>query len=146
MYFRSGLYFAQVKRYLDVFGNKNVKIFLFEEIVKSPVQVFFSICDFFEISTNFKPNFTHENPSIFPRSPSLQYFMRTKFDVVISKLRPHGLQKYIYPLKQRIPEWNKKIGYKPKMASQTERKLRQMYKNDVEKLSLLIGRDLSAWM
>ena len=146
MYFHSGLYFAQVKRYLDVFGSENVKIFLFDEIVNSPAQVFLGICNFLEISTNVTPNFTHENPSIYPRFPDLQNFMRTKVDSAIRKLRPRRLWKYAYPLTQQIIDLNKKLGHKPKMLPETERKLRQMYKEDVKRLSSLIGRDLADWM
>jgi hypothetical protein len=146
IYFRSGLYFAQVKRYPDVFGSKNVKIFLFEEIVNSPLQVFHEICDFLEISTTFTPNFTYENPSVLPRFATLQNLIRTNFDVAAGKLRHSRLHQPVRSLEKQLIEWNKKIGCKPNMLPQTEKKLRQMYQEDVKSLSSLIGRELSNWI
>lgn len=147
IYFRSGLYFAQVKRYLDVFGSENVKIFLFDEIVSSPAQVFLGICDFLEISTNFTPNFTHENPSVLPRFATLQNLIRINFDSAARKLCRGRLYKHVRSVERQLIEWNKKMGGKrPKMLPQTEQKLRQMYKEDVKRLSSLIGRDLADWM
>jgi hypothetical protein len=146
IYFRSGLYYVQVKRYFDIFGDKNVKIFLFEEIVNTPARVYLDLCNFLEISTDITPTFSHENSSILPRFVGLQYIVRTKFDKAVRKVRPQRFQKYIFPLKDRFFVWNKQIGYKPQMLSETEKKLRQMYKGDVEKLSSLINRDLSEWM
>ncbi|MFC1812830.1 sulfotransferase domain-containing protein, partial [Thermodesulfobacteriota bacterium] len=38
-YYHRGLYYEQVKRYLDVFGNENVIIFLFEDLADDSIRV-----------------------------------------------------------------------------------------------------------
>ena len=55
-----GLYSENVKRYLDIFGDKQVKILIFEDLIKNPKDQFKEILKFLEIeydveNLNFKP-------------------------------------------------------------------------------------------
>jgi len=61
MYFRSGLYYEQVKRYIDTFGEESVKIYLFEELVNRPTEVYRDVCYFLDITPKFVPNFIAYN-------------------------------------------------------------------------------------
>ncbi|GAH49419.1 unnamed protein product, partial [marine sediment metagenome] len=49
-----GFYYEQVKRYLDVFGKDNVKIFLFEDLKADTLQVITSIFEFLGVDTSIK--------------------------------------------------------------------------------------------
>jgi hypothetical protein len=138
IYFRSGFYFEQVKRYIDVFGRNNVNIYLFDDLIKSPEKIYSDLCNFLEVSNQFLPDYTHENPSRIPRFVPLQFSLRTKSSRLVNKL-PLGLQSWLF-------EFNKRIGLKPKIKPSTEERLRKLYGQGVQKLSEFIQKDLSNWM
>jgi len=52
MYFRSGLYFEQVKRYTDTFGRDLVEIYLFDELKNDPGKLYGKVCNFLGIANN----------------------------------------------------------------------------------------------
>jgi len=49
-----GLYFENVKRYLDTFGNENVKIVIFEDMIKNPKDQLKEILDFLGVNYDAK--------------------------------------------------------------------------------------------
>ena len=55
-YLKPGLYAAQVKRYLDIFGAERVKILIFEEYVRDTRQAVSEVLDF--IGVNGEPPVT----------------------------------------------------------------------------------------
>ena len=44
-----GMYYEQVKRYIDTFGKDNVKIVIFEEFVKNPQKIVQQLIDFLKV-------------------------------------------------------------------------------------------------
>jgi len=146
IYFRGGLYHEQVKRYIDVFGKDNILIFLFDDLVKDPDGTFRKVCEFLDVSTEVKIIFTRQNASIRPRFVNLQFFLRTKFTSLVLSGAPYVHIERRLKFLAALIDFNKRIGPKPILPMETEKKLRQMYKSDIEKLSDLIEMDLSSWM
>jgi hypothetical protein len=145
MYFQSGLYFEQVKRYLDIFGRENVKIYLFEDLIKNSSSIIKDLYGFLNVSTDFVPTFSHENKSKLPRFVGLQYLLRVSFYKVTGKF-PAGLRPLINRARGPMIDLNRRIGRAPHLSPKTEYTLCLKYKNDIEKLSDLIRMDLSSWI
>lgn len=79
MYFASGLYYAQVKRYIDLF-KKNVLLVKFENFTKDFNAEYGRVCDFLGIDA-CPPRHIPKNESSAVISPQVQFLLRklTKF-------------------------------------------------------------------
>ena len=62
-YFQRGLYFKQVKRYLDTFGKDNVLVFLFEELAGDAIGVAQKTFRFLGVDDTFVPIVKVHNPA-----------------------------------------------------------------------------------
>ncbi len=144
LYFRSGLYYQQVKRYLDTFEPELIQIYLFEDLKNNPSQVYKNICQFLGISNGFQPDFSVHNASRLPQFIRLQYLLR--WFCRLSERLPvplgESVRRYLFA-KMAL---NVRLGYKGTLSLTLKEKLRDAYKEDIVKLSELIQRDLSQWL
>jgi len=137
-YVKVGMYFNQVKAYLENFNN--VKVFLFEDLKKELFykELFnFIGVDYIKIETNKVYNF-----SGIPKIKSIQNLIRTDNflkKIIKSLISSSSKDKLLYHI-QRINL--RKI----EMKEETREYLKEIYKDDVYKLSDLIKRDLSFWI
>lgn len=74
MYFSSGLYFQQVRRYLNLF-KQNVSLIAFENLKNDFQQTYDQICNFLDIETNKIINIP-QNPSLSVYHQWIQFFAR----------------------------------------------------------------------
>jgi hypothetical protein len=139
-YYHRGLYYTQVKRYLDIFGNNNVLILLFEELVNDAVAVAQKVYRFLEVDDTFVPVIKVHNPAggilNIPRFwTDTGLFLKT-FQFVFSK-----------NLVRKIPHLFRNVGRKPPppIKPATAQILREKYYVDICRLEQMIGKDLSAW-
>jgi len=137
-YVKVGMYFNQVKAYLKNFNN--VKVFLFEDLKKELFykELFnFIGVDYIKIETNKVYNF-----SGIPKIKFIQNLIRTDNflkKIIKSLISSSSKDKLLYHI-QRINL--RKI----EMKEETREYLKEIYKDDVYKLSDLIKRDLSFWI
>jgi len=61
LYFHSGLYHAQVKRFLDTFGRERVHVQVFEEFILTPLEHMRRIFAFLEVDPKFQPHIEVHN-------------------------------------------------------------------------------------
>ncbi len=74
MYYRSGLYYGQVKNYLDYFGVNNL-ILKFEDFINQPEDNFKKVCDFLGICP-IEPKLKAHNISRSVYSSQMQFVLR----------------------------------------------------------------------
>lgn len=147
LYLERALYYHQVKRWLDVFGEDNVRVYIFEEFTKNQEKFYKDIFKFLGVDVNFTPNFTWSNEGGELRSGVLKnMFLFTK----TAKDRfPHIRKLLPVPLRAKIQRFlldiNVKKGGKIEMHSETRRKLEAFFMDDVHNLEKLLGRGISAW-
>lgn len=141
-YFNSGLYFEQIRRYLDVFGREQVKVCLFEDFVEQPEAVCRDICEFIGVSTDFTPQIDVHNEGRIPASIPLQYFLRTRADRFVRFLPRHARRRWI----KRWMERNVRKGRKPVQDPQLLSMLTARYRKNIIQLEDLLGLDLSRWL
>ncbi len=140
-----GFYYNQVKAYLKEFSR--VKIVLFDDFRKDPIGVCGDIFSFLGVNSSFditiKPK---RNVSGVPKNRIYKALLKAT------------------PLKGRIYRWLTNMGISDSaiqpiietirngalndfsMSPLTRRRLRNLYRSDIQKLSHLIDRDLSGWM
>jgi len=131
-----GLYCEKIKRYLDVFGQDQVRYYIFEEFVKDPKKTLKQILDFLNIKnplTNFKPEV--HRPSVMPRNRLAQSIIGNKIIRKMGKLLPGST---IFYLAERLT----KPANKPIIASEDRKFLQEFYREDIKKLENLVGLDM----
>ncbi len=137
-YCQRGLYYEQVKRYLDRFGADRVRVYLFDDLTKNQAQTFADVCRFLGIDDTFRPRLDPSNVSRLPRSVALQCRLRQLRDA--SPLPP---LRWVARAGMRL---NVQMGHeKRKLSPETRAWLRDYFHDDIQKLATLIGRDLTAW-
>ncbi len=143
-YLDRGLYYKQVKAYLDNFTE--VKIILFEEFKNNTEHILKEICYFLGVDPNFKfIKKTNQNASFLPKSIFVSRLIstesKTKFRLL--KLLPNHFRSTI---KEKLMLWNKSKNELAVMNLETEKLLRNYFREDLLMLQKLINRDLSHWI
>ncbi len=131
-------YTEQISRYYLEFGQENVKVVIFEEIIKQPEKVYGEIFEFLKVDSSFMPNFQSVNQNRNPRSHLLQLLFKKnpKISSIFSKIPGTGV---IY---QNI---NLPVSKRESMPDYIRRKLQKELLPEIEELSNLINKDLTHW-
>ena len=135
---QNGLYFEQVKRYLDIFGPNQIKILIFEEFVQDTWISVKEVLQFLDI--NHEPLTSVKkihNAFTLPRSKMASVIVKNKVLRKMGKtLIPiDGLSSLRKILTKETP--------KPKMTNEEKSILKEFYHNDVRKLEKLLNQKLS---
>jgi sulfotransferase family protein len=142
LYFTTGLYFEQVKRYIETFGRERIKIYLFEEFIKQPVTICQDVFRFLEVDDNFTPKMELHNEGRIPKSIALQFRLRQEL-ARRRKFIPHAWR---IKLVKHLMERNVRRGSKPQPDKQLMESLANRYRQNIQQLEMLLGRNFSAWI
>ena len=136
-----GLYSGQVKRYLQVFPARNVKIYLYEDYRRNPEETLADLFRFLSVDPSFQPDMTRRM-----MEPHVPQFVRAAYF-----LKRYGLWQRVKRWSPRFLERALRAAAFRKRASLTlgsedRRTLQAYYRDDILRLSGLLGRDLGAWL
>lgn len=143
-YFDRSLYHDQVKRYLDMFERSQVFVGLFDDLVREPGNFYSEVVGFLRVDRGFVPGFGRANTGVRVRSRGVDRFLREPpgWAIKAAGIIPVGLRRGIVGTMERA---NRRP--RPKLKEETRRELERRYREDIEKLSSLIGRDLQGlWL
>jgi len=142
-YTRRGRYYAQVKRYLDLFGSDQVRVWLYDDLNADPQKVLGEIHDFLGVErVALADPGKRENVTGLPRSALLQQLTQ----------RPNGLKslaKKLIPergrkaVMRRLRAWN---SVKPPPDYDQLAQLLLRFEDDIEQLAGLIRPDPRVWL
>jgi hypothetical protein len=146
VYYRDTVRFdEQVERYLDTFDRSRIKVILFDDFVNDVASVYADLLRFLEVDDTFQPTFERVNESRRPISPTFQAFVTRP---------PRPVARFI-PLLRRLPvahriraavmSANSREAERVPMSPELRARLTRELAPEVERLSALIGADLSAW-
>ncbi len=136
-FLEAGLYTAQVERFLNLFPHQRVRIYWYEEAWRDPSGLLRNLFEFLEVNPSFEADTTRK--SLERRSPrfGLAHYYLKKFGA--TALIPVAIRN---PLKTVAFRSGAAIRMDP-----ADRKfLIDYYASDIQRLSKLLGRDLSAWL
>lgn len=146
-YCHSGMYCAQVKRYLDLFGPENVRVRIFEEAVRDLPALCREMFEFIAVDPSFEPELAARNPSHVARFRALQRLLTSPPAVVrksYAKL-PGKLQLAIHEMLRKLYWSNMKEHRRPPLDPALESELRARFADDVAGLEKLLGKDLKQY-
>jgi hypothetical protein len=136
-----GLYYRQVKTYLEVFPRANIRIYLYEEAWSDPLVFLKRVFEDLNVNPEFRPDVSRRAlERRAPRSLTGHYL-----------LTKSGIAPRLKSLAPRAA-WDatRSLLFKSHgslhMCASDRRYLCDYYREDVRKLSLLLNRDLKAWL
>ncbi|MEJ2163891.1 MAG: glycosyltransferase [Desulfobacterales bacterium] len=142
LYYHSGLYSEQIKRYLDNFNKEQICFVIFEKFKASVKQEVSRVFAFLGVDDSIVPEFKIHNSGSTPYSAPLQFFIRQELH---RYLRPpydnaHPLCNQIIA---KLMELNTQSEKPQQMSESIRNILREGYIQDVHRTSELIDEDLS---
>jgi hypothetical protein len=139
-YLNSGLYFNQVKPYIDLFGS-NCRVYLFEEFNRSSENVLMDICDFLDINFDSEIRLKRENESKIPFSIKRQFYFQNDLRW---KLRKLGFSvSFSNRIINFLMNLNTSSKKPEKLDKATYATCRNFFEKDIADLGKLIGKDLN---
>ena len=133
----AGFYSKHIKRFQKIFSKNQIKITIFEEYVKNTVPTINSILSFLGIKESITFDVTSKGAYKVPRNFASQKLMNN------STFRKAA--KFVIPTvtRQKIGErFLVKESSRPPLKQNQRKRLTQIYQDDVENLSELLGRNL----
>jgi hypothetical protein len=139
LYFRSGLYHEQVKRYYDLFPKENIHLIVYESFRQNNLEYTNGIFEFLKIPTGHAINLEKQNITTTIKSAPLHFLLLDGFYPLMDK--------FFVPRKISAKIWNflmkrNKSGERPQqMKKETYTKVFNNYSKDISDLSTLTGID-----
>ncbi len=135
----------QVRRYFATFGRENVHVIVYDDFKRDTGSAYRATLRFLGVHLDFQPHFRviHSNRRV--RSMGLQEFLRHPPQVV----RRLGQAMLPLPLRRFVGScvFRLNVAYTPRppMNPKLRSRLQREFEPEVERLSALLNRDLSAW-
>lgn len=140
-YKKVGLYFEQVKTFLNTFSN--VKVILQEDLKTDTSRVLKELYSFLNVDPNFTTNTSIEhNPSGTPKN-SIAKFLLNRNSKVSVNLREFLKSVIPRTILEKVASYSLE---KKSMSKLEQELLKKYFADDVTKLEILLGRDLSKWI
>lgn len=147
-----GRYAKQVERYLDMFPPEQIKVLIYEEFFADLDGSYRHLLDWLGVEQNFRTNFAAANRRHQIRSAALQRLLTKVPELWELPTRlPQGrmqaaLQRRFEWAKRRLQAFNS-AGADPggRPRRELRRRLHGDFADDIDRLEVLLGRDLSLW-
>jgi len=152
IYLESTRYATHLKNYLKLFPQEQILILIYEDIFKNPLAFVRSIYKFIGVNDNFTPPSLNEklNVGLVSRRPEIERWlllianrlqiMGMGFNKIINLLKRFKIDKLLIKLNT-----NRTKTENHKLTSQERQELNDYFKEEIEKLEMIINRKLTAW-
>jgi hypothetical protein len=128
LYFRSGLFACQIKRFFDLFDQSRFHILTLDRLKKDPARELSAIYDFLGVKNLFQPEIKVHNPGLTSRLPRLENFLNLRLR------KPKWLRRRAL---QMAEKYNMKPV--PPVGQETRAGLARRYTEDLAMLYSLTG-------
>ncbi len=140
-YFAISRFADQVERYYHVFGKDTVKVMLLEDMVADPAATFRDILSFLDVDMSFQPEFRVHNET--PRNGALERVARFVYGAPLVKHAFGDI--FTWRTRRGILSFLRRIEQVHQQPDTCDCQLQQLYVPEVERLSMLIDRNLDHW-
>jgi hypothetical protein len=145
VYTGAAMYYEPITRYVQVFGSAGVHIVVFDDLRDDPQKVCRGILRFLGVDDGFRPAFRHVNKTGRIRSERFQQRIAHLPGPVkrLAYALPQAIRRPAYRALRRL---NTSYAPPPPLDPELRQRLNDTFRPDVERLSTLIGRDLTHWL
>jgi hypothetical protein len=145
-----GRYSSQVRRYFEVFGRERVRVIIYDDFASDVAASYRETLRFLDVDPSQLPAyFSVVNGSKSVRSHLLRSIVTDPLirSLAISISRRMGRTMFtaLRSIETRIGRMNTRPEKRPTLAPELRAKLKKEFAPDVERLSELLGRDLTYW-
>ncbi|QDU80874.1 Sulfotransferase domain protein [Polystyrenella longa] len=141
-YTRVGFYSEQLQKFIDAFGRERVHILLADDLRSDSEKVLSDVCGILGVNPNFDfQDLKEVNSSGVPKSRALARMI----NVVRSNAVLRSIAVNMTPLKLRNRVRYGNLSH-PKLQPEQRERLRDVYRDEIQKLSEMLDRDLSHWL
>jgi hypothetical protein len=144
-YREAATYAPQVQRYFEVFGREHVHVIIFDDFKNATAQVYRQTCEFLEVDPRFQPEFRIINANKGVHSTALRSFLRYPPGPIPWFQKLWSLSPIRLGLRSKIRQLNTRYESRPPMDPDLRRRLQAEFAPEVERLSALLGQDLTPW-
>ncbi|MDB9526430.1 sulfotransferase [Oscillatoria sp. CS-180] len=142
-YTQMGFYSVQLERYFNLFGQDQIRIYLYEDLKNETSKLLSNICEFLEVDDSIvTTSIGRRNVSGTPKNKLIHDFL-SKPNLIKKSLRPLLSEKLRSQVKISLNNRNR---VKEEMPQRARVSLRKLYREDILKLQDMLNRDLSNWL
>lgn len=134
-----------VSRYLDVFGREKVHLIIFDDFVKDTAWVYHETLRFLNLDPDCRTSFPRVNENFVARSEFLNSFTRRPPALVRTVAEGLLGRKVVSRCAEIVSGWNAVRRPRAPLHPELNKRLRTEFRPEMERLSALLGRDLSFW-
>ena len=145
LYSEVPLYADQLERYLKVFPREQVKVIVYDDFAADNLLTVRETYEFLGVDPELVPQKTVTNANGLPRSRFVQRFVEHQPAAV------RRVVKALLPREQRtklldaVREANSQRAPRVALDAELEQRLRELFAPQVERVSEMLGRDLTHW-
>ena len=150
LYRETARYTDQVKRYFEIFGRERVHVVIYDDLAADTAATYRSTLDFLGVdSGSANGHFEKINGNQEVKSAALRSVLRNRWLCsAVLAVRP-WLPRLVFTALQTVEahlrKYNCRPARRPAMAPELRRRLKCEFAPEVERLSELLGRDLTHW-
>ena len=143
-YRQRGFYGKQLKRYLHLFDQRQIRVYLYEDFRSDPLSVVQDVSRFLGVDETFVPNMSEKhNVTWVYKNEALHRILTNPNPAksLLGPLFPIGLRARI---RSKLMDLN--LTERPRLSPETRSHFIEEYREDILELQELIQRDLSKWL
>lgn len=148
-YKKLGYLSRHLERFHNIWNPKRILYLLMDDLKQDVAGSVNKVFDFLEIDPAVPIDYTVQNVNKAPRSVWLSRFTRAKTSPRISRIVNYTKQ-FIgmenFAIKQGLRELNHKEISRVPLSNEMKNILQDIYRDDIQRLGDMIGRDLSTWL
>lgn len=140
----------QVRRYFDVFGRERVHVVIYDDLAADTLAAYRDTLDFLGIvSGSADVPLPEISGNMSVKSPLLRAFFNDPLvrgtAIALRSCLPQSLFAVLQKAGSRLNNFNQCAAKRPPLADETRLSLQREFAPEIERLSALLGRDLTYW-
>ncbi len=147
---RKGLYYTQIKHFIDTFGKEKIKVYLYDDFCQKPLAIMQDFYRFLGVDDSFCPDMSCKvQTAQVPKSRWVNKLLRKQNPLRKSAANLLGLflpEKSRQNLRSSLINLNAGDKNKLALTEQDRKHLQEYYREDILKLQDLLATDLSLWL
>jgi hypothetical protein len=150
VYRETARYTEQVRRYFDVFGREQVHVIIYDDLAADVRAVYCRALGFLGVdATRIETDFQVIQANKSVKHPALRGLLNDPLvrstAVAIGRRLPHPIFAALRNVDRRLWKFNSRSEKRPPLAPEVRARLQREFAPEVERLSDLLGRDLTHW-
>jgi len=143
-------YTEQVRRYFNVFGRERVQVIIYDDLAADVRAVYCRTLEFLGVdSTRIETDFQVINGNKSVKHTALRGLLNDPLvrstAVAIGRRLPSPIFAALHDVERRLWKLNTRSEKRPSLAPEVRAQLQREFAPEVERLSDLLGRDLTHW-